>query len=84
MKLRKTYQDDSRGLIECNDTLDELNESMSEHERSQHDARECLDGCLHCEAQVQADLKQQHQDDIKARRVFNWFQDVLAKEFKRP
>ena len=64
MKMIKTYN--SRGLvpeqplirskpcIASNDFLDELNDQFGEWEKAQHDIRECLDGCQHCEADAEA------------------------------
>lgn len=49
----KRYTDNSRGLCESN-------ESMAEHERAQHEAGECLDGCPHCQAEVDAELESRY------------------------
>ena len=77
MKMIKTYN--PRGLvpeqplimskpcIASNDYLDELNDQFGEWEKVQHDIRECLDGCQHCE--VEADLESQYNalEDFKQR-----------------
>ena len=61
------------------DYLDEIAESAAEHERTQHEVGECLDGCQHCE--VEADLLREN----KARQIFDrlwgdWL--ALMREFK--
>ena len=52
MKRSKPFIETAPG-----DYLDEIAESAAEHERAQHEAGECLDGCQHCE--VEADLKRE-------------------------